>query len=103
MPLSVVIITKNEAHIIDKTLQSLQAITDDIIIVDSGSTDDTLAICKKCKATIIETGWEGYGSNKNKGNAAAKYDWILSLDADEGLDDELQHSLQKLSLSDPAW
>ena len=53
MPLSVVIITRNESHIIGKTLQSLQGITDDFIIVDSGSTDDTVVICKRFGAKII--------------------------------------------------
>jgi glycosyltransferase involved in cell wall biosynthesis len=99
MNISVVIITKNEAHIIETTLQSLQSITNDIVIVDSGSTDDTLAICKKHHATVIETGWAGYGINKNKGIEAAKYDWILSLDADEAIDMELQQSILALTLT----
>jgi glycosyltransferase involved in cell wall biosynthesis len=96
MALSVVIITKNEAHIIANTLQSLQGVTDDIIIVDSGSTDDTVSICKKFNATVIETGWSGYGANKNKGIEAAANDWILSLDADEAIDSNLRQALVKL-------
>ncbi|MFM6924222.1 MAG: glycosyltransferase family 2 protein [Ferruginibacter sp.] len=92
-----VIITKNEAHIIANTLQSLQAVTNDIVIVDSGSTDDTVNICKKFNATVIETDWSGYGINKNKGIEAAKHDWILSLDADEAIDADLQQSLIQLS------
>ncbi|HEX2683461.1 MAG TPA: glycosyltransferase family 2 protein [Ferruginibacter sp.] len=99
MNISVVIITKNEAHIIANTLQSVQAVTDDIVIVDSGSTDDTVAISKSYHANVIETGWSGYGINKNKGIAAAKYDWILSLDADEAIDSELQQTLSKLALT----
>ena len=98
MNISVVIITKNEAHIIANTLQSLQSVTNDIVIVDSGSTDETVAICKKHNATVIETGWDGYGINKNKGIEKAKYDWILSLDADEAIDEELQQSLLQLAL-----
>jgi glycosyltransferase involved in cell wall biosynthesis len=89
MDISVVIITKNEAHVIANTLQSLQAVTNDIVIVDSGSTDDTVAICKKYKVTVIETGWAGYGINKNMGIEAANNDWILSLDADEANDAEV--------------
>lgn len=99
MDISVVIITKNEAHIIDNTLQSLQSVTNDIVIVDSGSTDETVAICKKHNATVIETDWSGYGINKNKGIAAARYDWILSLDADEAIDEELQQSLLQVALT----
>ena len=100
MLLSVVIITKNEAHIIGTTLQSLQGITDDLIIVDSGSTDNTITICKTFGATIIETSWDGYGPNKNKGIAAAKHHWILNLDADEAIDEELKAAIQQLQLQD---
>lgn len=100
MPLSVVIITKNEAHIIGTTLQSLQGLTDDIIIVDSGSTDATIEICKKFNAIIIETTWDGYGQNKNKGIDAAKYNWILNLDADEAIDAELKAAIMQLELND---
>jgi glycosyltransferase involved in cell wall biosynthesis len=99
MNISVVIIAKNEAHIIGNTLQSLQPVINDIVVVDSGSTDDTMKICRQFNAAVIETGWEGYGVNKNKGIATAKYDWILSLDADEAIDDELKASLQQLPLS----
>ena len=98
MNISVVIITKNEAHIIGNTLQSLQPVIRDIVIVDSGSTDNTVNICRQFNAHIIETNWAGYGINKNKGIAAAKNDWILSLDADEAIDEELKRSLQQLSL-----
>ena len=98
MNISVVIITKNEAHIIANTLQSLQPVLTDIVIVDSGSTDETIAICKQFNAVVIETDWAGYGINKNKGIAAAKYDWILSLDADEAIDEELKKSLLQLDL-----
>jgi len=99
MNISVVIITKNEAHIIANTLVSLHAVSNDIVIVDSGSTDETIAICKKFNATVIETDWGGYGINKNKGIEAAKYDWILSLDADEAIDAELQQCLLQLALA----
>ena len=100
MNISVVIITRNEAHIIGNTLQSLQPLISDVVIVDSGSTDDTVAICRRFNATVIETDWSGYGINKNKGIAAATNDWILSLDADEAIDEELKQALQKLPLQD---
>lgn len=100
MILSVVIITRNEGHIIGNTLQSLQGLTDDIVIVDSGSTDDTLDICAKYGTKIIRTGWDGYGPNKNKGIAAASYDWVLSLDADEAIDRILKEFLLNTGLHD---
>lgn len=96
MNISAVIITKNEAHIIGKTLQAMQQLTNDIIIVDSGSTDDTVAICKKMNTVVIETSWDGYGANKNKGIAAAQNNWILNTDADEIPDEELIQSLLAL-------
>ena len=100
MNISVVIITRNEAHVISNTLQSLQPVINDVVIVDSGSTDNTVQLCKQFGATVIETNWAGYGINKNKGIAAAKNNWILSLDADESIDEELKLSLQQLSLQD---
>jgi glycosyltransferase involved in cell wall biosynthesis len=100
MPLSVVIITKNEAHIIGTTLQSLQGITDDIVIVDSGSTDTTIVIARQFGATVIETTWDGYGQNKNKGIAAARHNWILNLDADEAIDETLKNAIAALELND---
>lgn len=93
MQISAVIITKNEAHIIGRTLESLAGVVDDIVIIDSGSTDDTLSICRKHKAHIIQTSWEGYGINKNKGIDAAKHNWILNIDADETIDEVLKQSI----------
>lgn len=100
MGISVVIITKNEAHIIGSTLQSLQGITDNIVIVDSGSTDETISIAKKFQAHVIETRWQGYGITKNIGIDAATNDWILSLDADEAIDEKLKDSISQLNTSD---
>ena len=100
MSISAVIITKNEAHIIGTTLQSIRDVVDEVIIVDSGSTDESVAICRQYGASIIETGWDGYGANKNKGIDAAAHDWILNIDADEALDTTLQQSLKKAHLQD---
>lgn len=92
-PVSVVIVCKNEADIIGPTLQSLQGLTDDIIVYDNGSTDDTVEIAKRYTAQVAQGSWEGFGKTKRKANALAKYDWILSLDADEAIDEELKQSL----------
>ncbi len=98
--ISVVIICRNEAHIIGKTMDAVRAVTDDVVVVDSGSTDGTQALVTERGARLLETNWEGYGINKNKGVAIAKNDWILSIDADEVVDDTLLHQLQQLSLTD---
>ncbi len=91
--LSIVIVCKNEADIIGQTLRSLQGVTDDIIVYDTGSTDTTIEIVKQFSVQLHQGGWEGFGKTKNKANALAKYDWILSLDADEAIDEELKRSL----------
>jgi glycosyltransferase involved in cell wall biosynthesis len=90
---SVVLIAKNEAHIIGQTLQSLQGLTDDVVVVDNGSTDGTQDICRGLGAKVIETAWQGYGPTKNIGIAAARHDWILSLDADEAIDGTLKKAV----------
>jgi glycosyltransferase involved in cell wall biosynthesis len=98
IPVSVVIITKNEASYIGKCLDMVKLITDDIVIVDNGSTDDTVNICKGYDCRVYELSWDGYGANKNKGIGLARYDWILSIDADEIPDMELVNSLHNLWL-----
>jgi glycosyltransferase involved in cell wall biosynthesis len=98
--LSVVIICKNEAAIIGRTLQSLEGLCDDIIVYDNGSTDNTIEQIGKFNVQLHQGTWEGFGKTKNKAMALAKYDWILSLDADEAIDEELKISLLKLQLSE---
>ena len=83
MKLSVIIITKNEAANIQACLDSVR-FANEWIIVDSGSTDGTVAIARAFGATVIETpDWPGFGPQKNRALNAATGDWILSLDADE--------------------
>jgi glycosyltransferase involved in cell wall biosynthesis len=98
--LSVVIVCKNEAEIIGRTLQSLDGLTDNIIVYDNGSTDNTIEIIKQFNVVLHQESWEGFGKTKNKANMLAKYEWILSLDADEAIDDELKQSLLTLKLTD---
>lgn len=97
--LSVVIICKNEEQNIGKVLQSLTGLTDDVIVYDNGSTDNTESAVKEFPVRFIQGEWEGYAPTKRKAQLLAKYDWILSLDADESLDAELFQSLNKLDLS----
>lgn len=97
--LSVVIACKNAAGVIGETIKSFAGLTDDVLIYDNGSTDGTQEIVKRNGAKLIEGSWEGFGKTKNKANALAKNDWILSLDADEAIDDELKRSLLDLDLS----
>ena len=95
--LSVVLITHNEELNLARTLKSVQPLVRDgkgeIVIVDSGSTDGTVGIAHGFGATIFVEEWKGYAAQKNSAIEKASGDWILSLDADEELDHDLQASL----------
>ncbi|MDO9138792.1 MAG: glycosyltransferase family 2 protein, partial [Methylobacter sp.] len=80
--LSVVIVTKNEARNIEDCLKSA-AWADEVIVLDSGSSDDTVKLAVAAGARVIETDWPGYGPQQNRGIDAASYEWVYSLDADE--------------------
>lgn len=97
--LSVVIISKNEERLIESVVQAARKVTDDIILIDSGSSDRTVALATSAGARCIDQVWLGYSATKNFGTAQAKHDWILSLDADEVMDDALIDQLNTLSLS----
>lgn len=96
--LSVVVITKNEALRLPTCLASV-AFADELIVVDSGSTDATPDIARKAGATLIQTpDWPGFGPQKQRGLDAATGDWVLCIDADEWLDTVLTASIQRLVL-----
>jgi len=91
--ISATIITFNEEKKIEKCLQSLAGIVDEIIVVDSFSTDQTAAICARYSVVFIKNTFPGYIAQKNYAVAQASYDYILSLDADEVLSEELKASI----------
>ncbi len=97
--ISVVLITFNEENKIKKTIEAVSSLTDDIIVIDSFSTDNTKAICESLGVTFIQKAWSGYGSQKNTGHAYAKHDWILSIDADEVVSAELLQELKNLKFN----
>ena len=98
-PLSVVIICKNAAATVPRTIRSARTVSDDIVVVDSGSTDGTQGLVKTAGGRLIQSEWLGYGGTKNLGNRAARHDWILSLDADEALSEELVNSIRAIDWS----
>ena len=104
MLLSVVIITYNEEANIGRTLASVQPLVangkGEIIVIDSGSTDRTVQIAKSYGAKAFVEEWKGYAAQKNSGIDKAECDWILSLDADESLDDGAARTIALL-LSKP--
>lgn len=97
---SAVIIAKNEAANIARCLRSV-AWADERIVVDSGSTDDTVAIARGLGATVVAHGWEGYAAQKNYAETLAGRDWILSIDADERATPELREEIAAFVLSAP--
>jgi glycosyltransferase involved in cell wall biosynthesis len=90
--LSVILIVKNEADNIRPCLESVSW-ADEIIVVDSGSTDDTVAICREFTPHVHVHDWPGFGRQKNRALDYATKDWVLSLDADERVTPELQQQI----------
>jgi glycosyltransferase involved in cell wall biosynthesis len=97
--LSVILITKNEAANIRACVESV-AWADEIIVVDSGSTDDTVAICKQLGAQVHVHDWPGFGVQKNRALGYATKDWVLSLDADERVTPELRAEIENILRSE---
>jgi glycosyltransferase involved in cell wall biosynthesis len=88
MRISATIVTLNEERNIARAIESLGC-ADEVLIVDSGSTDRTREIALRLGARVIEEPWRGYAGQKNYAAACAAYDWILSIDADESLTPDL--------------
>jgi len=94
MSLSVCIITLNEEANIGRTLESVKQLADEIIVVDSGSTDSTVTIAESYGARVFVEAWKGFAAQKNSSLDKASCDWILSLDADEVVSAELAASIK---------
>lgn len=99
--LSVIIITKNEEANIRRCLESIP-FADEIIVLDSGSNDNTIAIAKEFTDKVYSTDWQGYGVQKQRALHIAKGDWILNLDADESISPVLQNEIIQAISSDKA-
>ncbi len=95
MSLSVVVITKNEEASIRRCLESAKW-ADEIVVLDSGSTDATVSICLEYTQYVHETDWPGFGPQKNRALEKASGDWVLSLDADEWVTPELRDEILKV-------
>ena len=100
--LSVAIIACNEAHRIARCLQSV-AFADQIVVLDSGSTDDTVAIARGLGADVeVTPDWPGFGPQKNRALARCRYRWVLSIDADEQVSDALAAEILRVLREAPA-
>ncbi|MBK7173281.1 MAG: glycosyltransferase family 2 protein [Bacteroidales bacterium] len=94
--LSVVIITLNEEKQIAHCIDSVQGVADEILVLDSFSTDRTEAICREKGVNFVQHAFDGYIEQKNRALSLARFDFVLSLDADEALSDELRISIAEV-------
>lgn len=99
--LSVAIITKNEEEMLPDCLRSV-SFADDIVVVDSGSTDKTVEIAQNFGARVFIEDWKGYGPQKNSAVQKCKHDWILIIDADERIPTEAELKIKEVLKNPPA-
>ena len=95
-PVTCTIIAKNEAERIGRTIRSVQGLVNEVLVIDSGSTDGTQDIARELGAKVIFNPWPGFGFQKRFAEDAASHDWILNLDADEWLGPEIRAELAAL-------
>lgn len=98
--LSVILITKNEGAFIRECLETV-SFADEIVVLDSGSADDTVSVCREFTGLVYETDWPGFGPQKNRALDRAAGEWVLSIDADERVTPELAAEIGK-ALENPA-
>lgn len=96
-PISVVVITRNEEANLERCLLSVREIAGEIVVVDSGSTDGTIALAARLADRVIAQPWLGFGPQKQFAVEQARHPWILSLDADESLSPALAREIADLS------
>ena len=94
--ITAVLITFNEERNIERCLESIMPVVDEVVVVDSFSTDATAALCKKHGVRFVDHAWEGYAASKNFANNLATHEIILSIDGDEVLSETLALSIKAL-------
>jgi glycosyltransferase involved in cell wall biosynthesis len=96
LPLSIFIIAKNEVDRIGPTLESVRGLSDDIVVIDSGSSDGTQDLAASLGARVIFNAWSGYGLQKQFGEDQCRHDWLLNIDADEVVTADLAASIRAI-------
>lgn len=96
LPISIFIVTLNEADRIKRTISAVAELSNDIVVVDSGSSDGTRQIAESVGARVIQNTWPGYGAQKNFAQNQCRHDWVFSLDADEVVTGELGREIRSL-------
>lgn len=100
LPLTGVVVTKNEGDRIGQCIASLMPVCREVIVLDSGSTDDTIAIARELGARVEHRDWDGFARQKNAAIERASQPWVILLDADEWLEPNAQNELRKLFADD---
>ena len=95
-PLSVFLITLDEADRLGRTLQAVRSLSDDLVVVDSGSTDETRDVARALGARVVERAFDGYGPQKRFAEGLCRHGWLLNLDADEVLPADLATEIAAL-------
>lgn len=101
LPLSAFIITFNEVDRLGPAIESLKSLTDDIVVVDSGSTDGTPALAERLGARVVHHDFAGYGPQKRFAESLCTLDWVINLDADERVTPELAAEIRSLFTGGP--
>lgn len=94
LPLSVSIVCRNSEATIGRTLDSVAGLASEIVAVDSGSTDGTIALLERHGARVIRSDWKGYVATKQMALDACTQPWVLSLDSDESIDGDLRRAIE---------
>ncbi len=101
MKITATIITLNEESNIARAIESLRC-CEEIVVVDSGSTDRTVELASNLRGRVVEADWKGYANQKNYAAALASNDWILSIDADEALSEGLEAEIWQVKKNGPS-
>ena len=96
LPVSCFVIAKNEADRLPRTIESVRDLVDEVVVVDSGSTDGTVEIAARLGARVIYNAWPGFGQQKRFGEMQCRNDWLLNLDADEVVSPALASEMRAL-------
>ncbi|GIU67111.1 glycosyltransferase family 2 protein [Candidatus Phycosocius spiralis] len=98
--LSIFIITKNEFDRLERTIAAVRDLSDDIVVIDSGSSDGTIELAQSLGARVIYNPWPGYGAQKRFGEDQCRHAWMLNIDADEVVTHELKEAIRSALSTD---
>ena len=100
--ITTVLITQDEASLLERCVRSCQAFSDEVLVVDGGSADDTVQVAENLGCRVVVNPWPGYAAQRNHGPAQAAHDWIFWIDTDEAVDPGLAEALQRFRDGPPA-